>query len=95
MRKFKKIPVTIEAMEYTGENFDELKAWCKDAYKRVSSPDEIVIKTLEDGKDMVAKHVATTGDFIIKGVKGEFYPCKPIIFWLTYEEVLEAFDPAL
>jgi len=45
------------------------------------------IPTLEDGKDNRAKHVATIGDWIIKGVKGEFYPCKPDIFEMTYEEV--------
>ena len=31
--------------------------------------------------------IANKGDFIIKGVNGEFYPCKPDIFWKTYEEV--------
>lgn len=41
----------------------------------------LVIKTLE------GEHIASFGDYIIKGVKGEFYPCKPDIFKLTYEEV--------
>ena len=53
------------------------------------------IPTLEDGNDKRAKHVASIGDYIIKGVKGEFYPCKPNIFLLTYEaaeEVLHDFD---
>jgi len=45
------------------------------------------IHTLEDGNDGRAKHVATIGDWIIKGVKGEFYPCKPDIFLKTYEPV--------
>ena len=40
----------------------------------------LIIKTLE------GEHVATIGDFIIKGVKGEFYPCKPNIFAMTYEK---------
>jgi hypothetical protein len=47
------------------------------------------ITTLEDGNpdSPQVKHIATEGDYIIKGVKGEFYPCKPDIFELTYEEV--------
>ena len=43
------------------------------------------IITLEDGDDGRAKHVATEGDWIIKGVQGEFYACKPDIFQSTYE----------
>ena len=42
------------------------------------------IVTLEDGADGRAKHVASVGDYIIKGVQGEFYPCKPDIFEETY-----------
>ena len=45
---------------------------------------ELVIATLEDGES-IARHVASVGDFIIKGVAGEFYPCKPDIFDKTYE----------
>lgn len=41
----------------------------------------LIIKTLE------GEHVATIGDYIIRGVKGEFYPCKPDIFEATYEPV--------
>ena len=48
---------------------------------------ELVIKTLEDGKSGKAKHIATVKDFIIKGVQGEFYFCKPDIFYQTYEFV--------
>lgn len=45
------------------------------------------IKTLEDGHDGRVKHIATAGDYIIRGVKGELYPCKPDIFEMTYEPV--------
>jgi hypothetical protein len=44
----------------------------------------LVIPTLE------GEHTASIGDYIIRGVKGEFYPCKPDIFMATYEEVEEA-----
>ena len=47
------------------------------------------IRTLEDGVDgsPQVKHIAQEGDYIIKGVQGEFYPCKPDIFLATYEQV--------
>lgn len=45
------------------------------------SPQELIIETLE------GTHEASMYDFIIKGVKGEFYPCKPDIFEMTYEKV--------
>ena len=49
--------------------------------------DKMHIKTLEDGPNGEAKHVADSGDWIIKGIQGEFYPCKPDIFEDTYEKV--------
>lgn len=47
---------------------------------------ELYVMTLEDGSTgATVKHIASVGDFIIKGVQGEFYPCKPDIFAATYE----------
>ena len=46
----------------------------------------LIIGTLEDGPNSEAVHVASLDDWIIKGVKGEYYPCKPDIFQLTYEK---------
>ena len=48
--------------------------------------DELIITTLEDGKNGKAVHAATIGDFVIKGVEGEFYFCKPDIFKKTYDK---------
>lgn len=48
---------------------------------------EAEICTLEDGNELHVKHIATEGDWIIKGVAGEFYACKPDIFEQTYERV--------
>ena len=47
----------------------------------------ILVKTLEDGKAGEATHVANVGDWLIRGVQGELYPCKPEIFAATYEAV--------
>ena len=87
--KFRKKPVVIEAVQFIdrpeliGELADfldetcELKSHQEDGY----DVSKIVIHTLEG--DMTASE----GDWIIKGIKGEFYPCKPEIFAATYEVV--------
>ena len=83
---FRKKPVDILAMKWTGNNFDAIKDF---AGKNVFLEEgELVIRTLEDGKTGKAKHVASIGDFIIQGVQGEFYFCKPDIFDQTYSIVL-------
>ncbi len=59
-----------------------------DYYVDIVAEKGMRIPTLEDGKaGNEAEHIASLGDYIIKGVKGEFYPCKPDIFEMTYEEV--------
>ena len=80
IRKFQKIPVQIEAFEWTGEIDDEIKEFLADAHI-ITSRKQLIIHTLEG--DMQA----SIGDYIIKGVKGEIYPCKPEIFKETYIEV--------
>ena len=83
-KMFKKKPVSIRAMKWTGKNIDEITVFSKgDAFL---DGDELVIKTLEDGKTGKAKHVASVEDYIIEGVHGEFYFCKPDIFEETYED---------
>lgn len=77
MAKFRKKPVVIEAIQFVGINFDELEKFVGgDAEFRNG---ELVIATLEG-----AMH-ASPKDWIIRGVKGEFYPCKPDIFEATYD----------
>ena len=79
----KKKPVVVECMKWTGGNSKEVKAFCGDSVKFVSDVvhrcDVPVIQTLEGTMK------AAPGDIIIKGVNGEFYPCKPDIFHKTYE----------
>ncbi len=93
--KFRKKPVVIDAIkfEYTSEGIQKLQEFCGvclGACTKVRRPGalgEAEIGTLEDGIYLTVKHIATEGDWIIKGVAGEFYPCKPDIFEQTYEEV--------
>jgi len=86
--KFRKKPVVIEAVQYTGLNIQELKLFTQSiCLKTRQSPINpmfyplVVIPTLEGNM------TASKGDWIIKGVNGEFYPCKPDIFEKTYEPV--------
>lgn len=83
MPLYRKKPVVIEAVQWTGDNLREIKEFMEvDSVPYNAQKDSFLIKTLE------GNHEASKGDWIIKGVKGEFYPCKPDIFELTYEEVL-------
>ena len=77
--KYRKKPVVIEAIQYNGENIDEIYEFTGDVLEETVT--EIGIRTLEGFMKM------TPGDWIIKGVNGEFYPCKPDIFEKTYEAV--------
>lgn len=79
MAFFRKKPVVIEARQYTrnGIEAESIAKWCDGK----QDDDGLIIHTLE------GDHRADYGDWIIKGVKGEFYPCKPDIFDVTYETV--------
>lgn len=86
MPKFRKKPVVIEARQLLRQHGPGLAAWCGGKWvslygrgDRGEDISHIVIPTLE------GDHRADLGDFIIQGVKGEFYPCKPDIFAATYD----------
>ena len=79
---YRKKPVVIEAMELTRESLEDVKTWCDGQYWSQPPMRAITglrIVTLEGQMN------ASFGDWIIKGVKGEFYPCKPDIFKAIYE----------
>ena len=82
--KYRKKPVVIEAMQFTGRNDEEVAAFTGRAgYDPDDKAPSWIIDTLE------GRMLANPGDWIIKGVAGEFYPCKPDIFEQTYERVEE------
>jgi hypothetical protein len=81
---YRKRPVVIQAIQWTGDNIHEI--WnafgATDVYGPTDmNPDQLIISTLE------GKVRASVEDWIIRGVKGELYPCKPDIFEATYEPV--------
>jgi hypothetical protein len=85
--KFRKNPVVIEARQFTGskESYADILRWGIPKLGIYPEKDSffLIIPTLE------GDHRADVGDWIIQGVKGEFYPCKPDIFAQTYEPVQE------
>lgn len=84
MTLYRKKPVVIEAVQWNGSNMTEIAEFSKGSKRYIEFAGNICrIETLE------GIMTANLGDYIIKGVKGEFYPCKPDIFKETYEEALE------
>ena len=79
IRKYRKKPVVVEAVQWDGCNKVEIQRFMNQYLDEREGRKELIIPTLE------GQHIASLGDFIIKGVHGEFYPCKPDIFWKTYE----------
>lgn len=88
MAKYRKKPVVVEAVQFDGQNIKDIEAlsdsrkceW-EETHPYGYRSGNLSIRTLEGV--MLAK----PGDFIIKGVNGEIYPCKPDIFEKTYEPV--------
>ena len=79
MAKYRKKPVVIEAFKY---QTDEVPEWWRELNVKINvDTGSAFIPTLEGTME------AKVGDYIIQGVAGELYPCKPDIFELTYEEV--------
>lgn len=85
-QRYRKRPVTIEALQFTGTNGDEIAHFAGLAAVVTGRTHALHIKTPE------GLMRAAPGDWIIKGVSGEFYPCKPDIFAATYEAVEDAED---
>ena len=79
MTKYRKKPVVIEAVQWTGKNLKEILDFMNWKNANHDEANGLSIHTLE------GNHKANVGDWIIKGVHGEFYPCKPDIFEKTYE----------
>ncbi len=85
MPQFRKRPVEIEARKLTAASADEIEKWMDGEGRIHRDTNEnllgLTIPTLE------GMMTADVGDFVIKGVKGEFYPCKPDIFEATYDAI--------
>jgi len=93
MAKFRKKPIIIEAIQWNGSNFDEIMNFMhEDCGNKLNyeNYEEGCLKTKEiHVKTLEGRMTASKGDWIIQGVHGEFYPCKPDIFKKSYESVPE------
>lgn len=92
MAKYRKKPVIIEAVQWTGKNFDEIMNFRQEFMGNkfnYENHEEYCLKTGQmPFQTLLGTLIAGTNDWIIKGVDGEFYPCKLDIFEKTYELVI-------
>lgn len=84
VKQYRKKPVVIEALQWTGDNLTEILEFCPDCFSYERNKVLVLtVSTLEGNMK------ASINDFIIKGVHDEFYACKPSIFEKTYEQVTD------
>ena len=98
IKKYRKKPVVIRALQWDGTNNNEVLDFCDKAKLQyvIRKPKNIFSNKREKYEEIAlfiqtfgGVHEAYIGDYIIEGVNGEFYPCKLDIFKKTYEEVQE------
>lgn len=84
--KYRKLPVVIDAIQYSEKNGPEIVEWSEHNIKEISYTNPDIYKSLQI-KTPEGIMSGVKGDYIIRGVNGEYYPCKPDIFEKTYEKV--------
>lgn len=95
MPKYRNKPVVVEAVRWTGSNLEEIRNFvgsdlieeCVELFDIKRTLKEMLVDIAIDTLEGTMR--VDYGDYIIKGIQGEFYPCKPDIFEQTYEEVIE------
>lgn len=88
VKRFRKLPVEIDAVELRADNADAVASWCGGRAihdPKASDPTDVYVGV--DIPTLEGVMRASVGDQVIRGVQGEFYPCKADIFAATYEEV--------
>jgi hypothetical protein len=89
-------PVPKQVIQWTGENLDVLKQWgAPVTILPATGGSALIVGTLEDGPNCEATHIASKGDYIVRGVNGEFYPVKPDIFAASYDPAPAAVETAV
>lgn len=86
MGRYRKLPVEIEAIQWSGSNWHEILAFANFDHNGIFVTTENTEMTLNI-VTLEGTMKAIPGDWVIRGVKGEMYPCKPDIFVATYEPV--------
>lgn len=93
MPKFRKKPVVIEAVQWDGKNWDDVMNFMQEFHGNKLNYENAEEAAIKSGNLFIQTNegvmTASTNDWVIKGIKGEFYPCKPDIFESTYDLVSE------
>lgn len=101
IKKYKTKPVEIEAIEYDGNNIEQIKKFLGNNFIKKTKTIEMHIPCEESIFPVPVPYIAyyirtlegdmkiSKGDYIIKGIEGEFYPCKPDVFKQKYELIKE------
>jgi hypothetical protein len=87
-KKYVKKPIPVSALQWTGENFEEIKAFCTDENGKtmcITNHKDLWIRTRE------GELKASVRDYIMRGIEGEFYPCAESIFLKSYDELSDIF----
>ncbi len=82
VKTYRKKPVEVEAVEWTGDDLSEITTWAGAFVEKHPANDNELSVVTDRGAVSAQK-----GDYIIKGVQGEFYPCAKDVFVATYDAV--------
>ncbi len=88
MPKYRKKPVVVEAIQWTGDNWEDVWDFINDEKGDIRTYEQQLDKTIKI-RTLEGDMIASVNDWIIREIKGELYPCKPDIFEATYELVKE------
>lgn len=95
MTQYRKKPVVIEAIQFNGKNAEEIEQWSNNNVKAGPASEDTLTRAYLEIETLEGTMTAQPDDYIIKGVNGEFYPCKPDIFEKTYDSEVTTFEERL
>ena len=95
MAQYRKKPVVIEAIQFNGKNAEEIEQWSNNNVKAGPASEDTLTRDYLEIETLEGTMTAQLNDYIIKGVSGEFYPCKPDIFEKTYDSEVTTFKERL
>ena len=95
MAQYRKKPVIIEAIQFNGKNAEEIEQWSNNNVKAGPVSEDTLTGAYLEIETLEGMMTAQQNDYIIKGIKGEFYPCKPDIFEQTYDAETTTFKERL
>ena len=95
MAQYRKKPVVSEAIQFNGKNAEEIEQWSNNNVKAGPVSEDTLTRAYLEIETLEGTMTAQPNDYVIKGVNGEFYPCKPDIFEKTYDSEVTTFKERL